>query len=273
MSEYEFYHVEKKPPLAYVYLNRPGKMNAMHPPAWTESIPIFEDLDQDPKIRVIILSGKGACFSSGIDLPAMGSAMPELSNPKQSGSVKLSLLKRIYAMQETNTVIERCRKPVIAAIHGYCIGGGLDMATACDIRLCSKDAQFSLREAAVAFVADVGVLQRIPLIVGQGIARELALTAKFIDAQRAKEILLVSEVFEDHDTLMKGAEAMAEEILGNSPLAVEATKNVLNYCVAKTTEEGLKYNASISANIIPSEDLLEAATALAQKRKPEFKGI
>lgn len=273
MSSYEFYIVEKKPPLAYVYLNRPNKMNAMHPPAWSELPSIFDDLDRDPEIRVVIISGKGPCFSSGIDLPAMGSSLSELAAPKQTGSVKLSLLHKIQAMQETNTCIERCRKPVIAAIHGYCIGGGLDMATACDIRLCSRDAQFSLREAAVAFVADVGVLQRIPLIVGQGITRELAFTAKFIDAKRAKEILLVNEVFDDYDSLMKGAEDMAAQILENSPLAIEATKNVLNYCVGRTVDEGLKYNASISANIIPSDDLIEAAVALSQKRKPKFTGI
>ena len=157
MSECEFYIVEKKPPLAYVYLNRPGKLNAMHPPAWWEMPAIMDDLDKDPEIRVVIIAGKGKCFSAGIDLPGMATAMPELLSKDQTGSVKLSLLQTIYKLQKTNTCIERCRKPVIAAIHGFCIGAGLDMATACDIRLCSRDAQFSLREAAVAFVADVGV--------------------------------------------------------------------------------------------------------------------
>jgi len=272
MSEYEFYLVEKKPPIAWVYLNRTKKMNAMHPPAWEEMPRIFEDLDQDNEIRVIIVSGKGECFSSGIDLPAMGTAMPELMSKEQLGSVKLSLLRKIYGMQETNSCIERCRKPVIAAIHGYCIGAGLDMVTACDIRLASKDAQFSLRETAVAFVADVGVLQRIPHIVGQGITRELAYTAKFIDAKRAKEVLLVNEVYEDYDALIAAAEEMANEILATSPLAVEASKNVLNYGIGKSIDDGLKYVASISANIIPSEDLYEAASAMMSKRKPVFKG-
>lgn len=271
-KEYEFYIVEKKPPLAYVYLNRTDKMNAMHPPAWWELPQIFDDLDSDKDIRVIIISGKGPCFSAGIDLPGMATALPELLSKDQTGGVKISLLQTIYKMQNTNTCIERCRKPVIAAIHGYCIGAGLDMVTACDIRLCTKDAQFSLREAAVAFVADVGVLQRLPLICGQGVTRELAYTAKFISAQRAKEVLLVNEVYDDQDALMKGAEALAKEILDNSPLAVEATKNVLNYGITARIDDSLKYNASISSNIIPSADLLEAAKALMEKRKPVFTG-
>ena len=165
------------------------------------------------------------------------------------------------------TCIEKCRKPVIAAIHGYCIGAGLDMITACDIRLSSKDAVFSLREAAVGFVADVGVLQRLPHIVGQGISRELAYTAKNFSAERAKEILLVNEVFNDEEALMKGAEKMAMEIAENSPLAVQASKDVLNYGVGKSVDDGLKYVAAISSNIIPSDDLFEAVTAFTEKRK------
>ncbi len=272
MGSYEFYIVEKKPPLAYVYLNRPDKLNAMHPPAWWELPDIIADLDGDKDIRIIIISGKGKCFSAGIDLPNMSTALPELLSKDQTGSIKLSLLQTIKRMQWTNTCIERCRKPVIAAVHGFCIGAGLDMITACDIRLCTKDATFSLREAAVAFVADVGVLQRLPLICGQGVTRELAYTAKFIDAKRAKEVLLVSEVYDDYDALMKGAEETANQILDNSPLAIEATKNVLNFGITSHIDANLLYNASISANIIPSADLLEAATALMEKRKAKFTG-
>ncbi|MGD9733275.1 MAG: enoyl-CoA hydratase-related protein, partial [Desulfamplus sp.] len=136
----------------------------------------------------------------------------------------------------------------------------------------SKDAVFSLREAAVGFVADVGVLQRIPLIVGQGHARELAYTARNITAKRAKDILLVNDVYDSYETLMERAEALAMEISDMSPLAVQASKEVLKYGVGKSIEDGLKYVASISSNIIPSDDLMEAFTAFAQKRKPVFSG-
>ncbi|MBW2544032.1 MAG: crotonase/enoyl-CoA hydratase family protein [Deltaproteobacteria bacterium] len=272
MEKYEYYAVEKKPPVAWVYLNRPEKKNAMNPPAWRESIPIFDDLDKDPDIRVVIISGRGSCFTTGIDLVGMIGAVPEILNSNQKGGTKRTFLPKIYDMQEAITCIERCSKPVIAAIHGYCLGAGLDMATACDIRLCSEDTIFSLREAAVGFVADMGVLQRIPLIVGQGIARELAYSAKNISAARAKEILLVNEIYGDYEKLVKGAEEMAMEIAGQSPLAVQASKEVLNYGIGKSVNDGLRYVASISANVVPSDDLMEAVTAFTEKRKPNFTG-
>lgn len=272
MTADQFYLVEKKPPIAWVYLNRPEKKNAMNPPAWTEILPIFEDLDNDADIRAVVISGKGPCFTAGIDLIEMSMELPELMDKTQKGGVKWRLIKKIKALQDTMSCIEWCRKPVIAAIHGFCIGAGLDMSTACDIRICTKDARFSVKEAAVGFVADVGVLQRLPHIVGQGIARELAFTAKLFDARRAREILLVNEIFEDHAALMKGAEALAMEISENSPLAVQASKTVLNFGIGKSFEDGLNYVAAVSADIIPSDDLFEAITAFSEKRKPKFTG-
>jgi enoyl-CoA hydratase len=272
MQQSSFYLVEKQPPIAWVYLNRPEKKNAMGPAAWLEPMAIFADLDSDPKIRAIIITGKGACFSAGIDLQGMVPHLPELMDKNQTGATKWRFLPKIKQLQDGISAIEKCRKPVIAAIHGHCLGAGLDMATACDIRICSADAQFSLKEAAVGFVADVGVLQRIPSIVGQGYARELAFTAKTITAAKAKEMLLVNEVCADLSALMARALELAMEIADNSPLAVQASKDVLNYCVGKSVDDGLKYVASISANIIPSKDLLEAITAFAEKRKPTFTG-
>lgn len=272
MSKYEFYLVEKQPPIAWVFLNRPEKKNAMGPAAWNESEAIFEDLDKDPEIRVIVLAGKGSSFSVGIDLMGMVGELPELMDNEQKGGVKWKLLPKIKKLQAAISAVEKCKKPVIAAIHGHCIGAGLDLATACDIRICSRDATFSLREAAVGFVADVGVLQRIPAIVGQGHARELAYTAKNITAQRAKEIFLVNHVYDTQESLMDNAGILAREIADNSPLAVQASKDVLNFGVGKSIEDGLNYVASMSANIIPSNDLMEALTAFAEKRKPKFSG-
>ncbi|WP_080801073.1 crotonase/enoyl-CoA hydratase family protein [Desulfamplus magnetovallimortis] len=268
----EFYLVEKKPPVAWVYLNRPEKKNAMNPPAWKEPLKIFEELDSDPDIRVVVISGKGPCFSAGIDLMEMIGELPELMDNSQKGGIKWKLLPKIKKLQDAITCIESCRKPVIAAVHSHCVGAGLDMITACDIRICSQDAVFSLREAAVGFVADVGVLQRIPLIVGQGHARELAYTARNITASRAKEILLVNDVYDTPEILMEKAEELAREIADNSPLAVQASKDVLNYGVGKSIGDGLDYVASISSNIIPSNDLMEAFTAFTEKRKPVFTG-
>lgn len=271
MTGYAFYEVEKKPPIAFVYLNRPEKKNALNPPAWQETLPIFSELSTDAEIRAVILSGRGSCFSAGIDLLAMAPELPELADPAQQGGVKWQLLSRIGPLQETMSVIERCRKPVIAAIHGYCLGAGLDMAAACDVRICSADAVFALKEASVGFVADVGGLQRLPHIIGQGHTRELAFTAKSINAARAREIGLINDIYDDYDKLMEAARALAESIAENSPLAVQASKDVLNFGVGKSIDDGLRYVASVSTNIIPSEDLTEAMIAFAQKRKPVFK--
>lgn len=272
MPNSSFYLVEKEPPVARVFLNRPEKKNAMGPAAWGEPVEIFAELDSDPEIRAIIVAGRGGCFSAGIDLTEMVPHLPELLDKNQFGATKWKFLPKIRQLQEGISAVEKCRKPVIAAIHGHCLGAGLDLATACDIRLAAEDALFSLKEAAVGFVADVGVLQRIPLIVGQGHARELAYTARTISAARAREIQLVNEVCRDYDALMTRAGELALEIADNSPLAVQASKDVLNFCVGKSIDDGLRYVASISANIIPSADLMEAVTAFAEKRKPRFTG-
>ncbi len=272
MNDNGFYLVEKKPPLAWVYLNRPEKKNAMGPAAWSEPVAIFAELDRDPEIRVVIVAGKGSAFCAGIDLTEMVPHISEIMDKKQGGGTKWKLLPKIKQLQDGISAIEKCRKPVIAAIHGHCIGAGLDMATACDIRICAVDALFCLKEAAVGFVADVGVLQRLPLIVGQGHSRELAYTARNIGATRAKEIQLVSDVYPDLPTLLVKAEELAYEIAGNSPLAVQASKDVFNYCIGKSIDDGLKYVASISTNIIPSDDLMEAMRAFAEKTKPHFTG-
>jgi len=272
MTEHQFYRVEKKETIAWVFLNRPEKKNAMGPAAWKEPMAIFEDLDRDDGIRAVVIAGEGPCFSAGIDLVGMMPELPELMEEDQKGGVKWRLLPKIKKLQDAISCIESCKKPVIAAIHGHCIGAGLDMATACDIRLCSEDAGFCLKEAAVGFVADVGVLQRIPLIVGQGHARELAYSARTITARRAKEILLVNDIFPTKEALLEGAQTLACEIAANAPIAVQASKDVLNYGVGKGIDDGLNYVASVSTNIVPSKDLTEAVNAFMEKRKPNFTG-
>jgi len=268
-----FYQVEMDGPLALVWLNRPEKKNAMGKAAWQELPQIFSGLSTNKQVRAVILAGRGNDFSTGIDLQEMVPSLPELLDRDQSGATKWNLLPKIQVLQQAITSVERCRKPVIAAVHGFCLGAGLDLATACDIRIASPDALFCVKEAAVGFVADVGVLQRLPLIVGQGVARELALTARTIDAERAERIGLVNGVCDSADTLLDHAKGMALEIAGNSPLAVEATKDVLNNGVEDAIDSGLKYVASISTNIIPSADLFEALAAFKERRKPQFRGL
>jgi len=218
-TNYKFYKVEKKEAVAWVFLNRPEKKNAMGPDAWTEIIPIFADIDRDDDIRVAVIAGEGKDLSTGIDLMGMAPMIPTMKNWDMSAKGKVRLFHDIFPLQDAMTCVEKCSKPVICCFHGYCIGAALDLASACDIRLASEDAKISLREAAVSIIADVGVLQRLPHIVGQGVTRELAFTAKFIDAKRAKEVNLVNEVYPDREALLKGAQDLADEI---ARLAAEA---------------------------------------------------
>jgi enoyl-CoA hydratase len=181
-------------------------------------------------------------------------------------------MKTLIKLQDGLTCIEKCRKPVIAAVQGLCLGGGLDLICACDIRLASKDAKFSLLEASVGMVADVGVLQRIPNIIGQGHARELAYSCRKISAESAKEIHLVNDVFDDYETLLKESEILANEIADNSPLGVQASKLVFRNGIGKSVEDGLLFNAAVSTYTIPSNDLITAVNAFANKKKPVFTG-
>ncbi len=175
-------------------------------------------------------------------------------------------------MQASVTSVAECPKPVIAAIHGYCIGGGVDVVAACDIRVASADAVFSVRETKVAIVADLGSLQRLPRIIGKGHVAELAFTGKDITAARAKEIGLVNDVVPDADAALAAARQLATEIAANSPLAVQGTKAVLTACEDKSVADGLDYVATWNAGFLSSDDLVEAMTAFMEKRPPEFKG-
>jgi enoyl-CoA hydratase len=175
-------------------------------------------------------------------------------------------------MQASVTSVAQCPKPVIAAIHGYCIGGGVDVAAACDIRVASADAVFSVRETKVAIVADLGSLQRLPRIIGKGHLAELAFTGKDITAARAQEIGLVNDVAPDAGAALAAARQLATEIAANSPLAVQGTKAVLTACEDKSVADGLDYVATWNAGFLSSDDLVEAMTAFMEKRPPEFKG-
>jgi enoyl-CoA hydratase len=175
-------------------------------------------------------------------------------------------------MQKACDRVAECRKPVIAAIGGWCIGGGLDLASACDIRLCSSDARFSLREVKVAMVADIGSLQRLPHIIGEAHTREMAFTGKNIDASRALRIGLVSEVYDTQAALVEAARSLAREIADNPPLVVQGIKQVMNCRIDKTIADGLRYVATWNSAFLQSEDLADALSAFRERRDPRFKG-
>ena len=196
---------------------------------------------------------------------------PHLSDGALAGE-RRQLLDVIERLQASITAVASCRKPVIAAITGWCIGGGVDLATACDIRICSSDTQFSIRETRLAMVADVGTLARLPAIIGQGAARLLALTGDDVSADRAKELGLVTDVYPTHEALFAAAGDLAKRIAANSPLAVQGTKAVMNLGSERAARESLQHVALWNAAFLSSHDFREAFAAFAQKREPKFTG-
>ena len=241
----------------------------MAPVFFTECEAAFRALAADGEVRAVVVRSSAKGFSYGLDLPAAFQAHGALfaGGGAKNRADSISLIRRLQASFDA---IAACPMPVIAAIHGQCIGGGLDLASACDVRLCSKDARFSLREVKVAIVADLGSLQRLP-IIGQGATRELAFTGKTIDATRALRIGLVNEVL-DTPALAEAASAMAQEIAQNPPLTVRGIKDVLDFGAGKSVAEGLAYVAAHNAAFLASEDLGEALTAFMEKRAPRFSG-
>ncbi|KUI35172.1 enoyl-CoA hydratase [Mycobacterium sp. IS-1496] len=266
---YESVTVDVDGHVARVTLIGPGKGNAMGPAFWAELPEVFTSLDADPDVRAIVLTGSGRNFSYGLDLAAMGGTLPGLDAGARS---RADFHKTLQKMQGAISAVADCRTPTIASVHGWCIGGGVDLISAVDIRYASADAKFSVREVKLAIVADVGSLARLPLILTDGHLRELALTGKDIDAARAEKIGLVNDVYDDQEASLAAAHATAEEIAANPPLTVHGVKDVLDQQRIARVSESLRYVAAWNSAFLPSKDLGEAVTAMFQKRPPNFTG-
>jgi len=291
--------IQRTPPLATVWLSRPERLNALNTEFFLALPRVMNELASDSEIRAVIIAAQGPHFSVGLDLTDFANlaqqinsgqlpdqlrfsdSIPSATNRVQEhgvpqtpsdaarATITLDIIRRF---QEAFTAVERCSKPTIAVLHGYCIGGGLDLAAACDIRVAASNTTISLRETKMAMVADLGSLQRLPRIIGSGLLAELAFTGKDITATRAKEIGLVNEVFTDRDDAYAGAKDIGLQIASNSPLAVQGTKAVLMASTNHSTDEGLEFVALWNAAFLRSADLAEAMIAFAEKRPPQFHG-
>ncbi len=266
---YEFFAIEKQGRTATLWLNHPERRNAMGPAFWRELPQAMEELRADDDVRAIVIAAKGRDFTVGLDLKSMTGVFDGGSGEKRS---PLALLDEIEHLQRSISSVAECRKPTIAAIHGLCLGGGIDLTTACDIRYAAKGSVFSIRETRIAIVADVGTLQRLPAIIGKGHVAELAFTGEDFSAERAAEIHFVNKLYPDADTTLAAARDLAERIAANSPLAVQGTKTVLEYCEGKSVEDGLRYVATWNTAFLRTEDLKEAMRAFLEKRAPNFTG-
>jgi len=259
--------VDIKDHVARVTLNRPEKRNAMNVNMLKKMLAAFQAFDNDPEVRVVVIKGEGRSFCAGMELADLAGLIE-----KHSADYRENLRKTILYGQTSMNIVETCTKPVIAAIHSHCVGGGVDLACACDIRLASKDALFSVRETKLALVADLGTLQRLPKVVGEPWARELALTGRNVSGKEAFNIGLVTHLCEDREALYTKADEIAAEIADNSPLAVQGVKDTMRFTSDHGVDAGLRYVAQKNAAILICEDGMEALMAAMEKRKPIFKG-
>lgn len=255
--------------IAEVRLNRPDKSNAMNAAMWLEIRQAFEWIDTTPTARVAILAGEGKNFCAGIDLAMLVGIQQQIANPDGARSHE-ALRRLILDLQDCLSSIERCRKPVIAAIQGACIGGALDMVTCCDMRYASADAVFSIKEIDLGMVADVGTLQRLPHLIGQGKTRELAFTGRHVDAAEAERIGLLNQIFDSNSALTVTVRELAKSIAGKSPLAIRGLKEVMNYSRDHSVADGLNYVASWNAGMLLSTDLNECIAAQRERRITKF---
>jgi enoyl-CoA hydratase len=244
----------------------------MGPAFWAELPVVFGELDADPGVRAIVLTGSGRNFSYGLDLAAMGDLLTPLLADGALAGPRAQFHTRLRQMQQAITAVADCRTPTIASIHGWCIGGGVDLISAVDIRYASADAKFSVREVKLAIVADVGSLARLPLILSDGHLRELALTGKDVAAARAEKIGLVNDVYPDAQASLAAAHATAAEIAANPPLTVQGIKDVLDVQRAAAVSASLRYVAAWNSAFLPSKDLTEGISAMFAKRPPNFAG-
>lgn len=255
--------------IAHLVLNRPDSLNTMHPVLWRELTDVLQKLQREGGARALVLSSTGKHFSAGmaLDVFAPGSGI-SLDEASAAGRASIALL--LADMQQAFNMIEQLRMPVIAAIQGGCIGGGVDMICACDIRLAAKDAFFCIQEINIGMTADLGTLQRLPKLIPEGIVHELAYTGRRLPAQRALAVGLVNEVFETQEAMLEAAMQMAREIAERPPVAVWGSKQAIHYARDHATQDALQQMGWLQSGIWQSSNLLESFMAKQQGRKPQF---
>jgi enoyl-CoA hydratase len=273
MGEYPFFQVEKIPETktAVLYFNRPEKLNAMNRSFWQDLPRVIDELESDPGIRVVVIAGRGKSFSVGIDVFEFF-MNNQNSLTGATADAREELYTLILRMQEGFNRMTAGNNIYIAAIHRHCIGAGLDISAACDLRLAAQDAVFSLRETKLAIVADMGSLNRLPRIIGQGNTRMMAFTGRDFTAEEALRMGLVNEVYENREALMAGALALAAEIAENAAPAVRGSKRILAYMEDHGVEDGLKYVAAWNAAFLNTREIQEALQRAMEKKTKKTDG-
>jgi len=265
--------IEKNGAVGTLWLDRPDKFNALSPAVWAAIPEALNALLADSEIRAIIFAGRGKHFCAGIDLLAGGLDAAHSTDAASEAVANLNQLDFTTRFQQAISSLAKCPLPVIAVVHGYCLGAGIDLITACDVRISAADGQFGVRETRIGLVADVGTLQRLPKIVGAGHVAELAYTGKDIDAARAEKIGLLNDVYDSFDSAYDAGMAMANSIAANPPMAVRGTKFILQQSEDLTTEQSLLLNGLFTLmTSLKSNDMQESMHAFMEKRPPNYTG-
>ena len=267
------FDVEVNNSIAHIRFNRPEKRNSMNEDFWNLFPKEVEELDDSGEIRALIISSTGPHFSSGIDLNMFKDDVVEEQSENELGRSRGYFIQQLKYLQNVANCLEAARFPVIAAIQGGCIGGGIDLVTAADIRLCTKDAFFIIEEINVGLAADIGTLQRLPKIIPAGIAREWAMMGEKVSADRAKEVGLVSSLHDNQEGMLESAFEIAEKLVSKTPLAMWVTKEVLNYSRDHSVKEGLDNVNLWNAATLHKEDVMTTMMSKMQKKKPEYKNL
>lgn len=257
--------------VAHLVLNRPAAMNTMQPVLWRELTAILAMLQRDAPARALVISSTGKHFSAGMALDVFGNhAETGISLDDSHAAGRASIAPLLEDMQQAFNLIERLRMPVIAAIQGGCIGGGVDMICACDIRLATADAFFCIQEINIGMTADLGTLQRLPKLIPEGIVHELAYTGRRLPAQRALAVGLVNEVFASQEAMLEAAWQMAREIAEKPPVAIWGSKQAIHYARDHATHDALQQMGWLQSGIWQTGNLVEAFTAKQQGRPPKY---
>ena len=261
-------HLETQQHIAHLRFDRPAQANALDQSVWTELPSLMQQLSDDPEVRVVMISGAGQHFCAGIDMQMLMTLNP--AHIEDEGRKREHLFHSISGLQAALTAIERCRKPVIAAIQGACIGAGLELIAACDLRYASEEAYFQLKEIDLGIVADLGGLQRLPHLMPEGVVRELAYTGRKMEAAEALARGLVNAVFPSPETLQTEASHLARQIAEKPPLVTRGLKRALNFARDHSVAEGLRDVATWNAATLLSTDLAAAVQANLSRQKPSF---
>ena len=269
---FECFDVSIKEDIAHIVLNRPEKRNNMNAAFWDELPAIIRDIDENARARVIVISSTGPHFCGGLDVSmfASGAVTDESTDVARRRQKGANFLNTVSIMQDSFSALEACRLPVLAAIQGGCIGGGVDLVTACDMRYATRDAFVTIYETKIGMTADVGTFPRIVKLIPEGLVREMAYTGRRVSAEEARDMGLVNRVYDTHEDMLAGVMEIAREIAANAPLAVHGCKRAITYARDHSTQEGLEWIGMWNASMLQNDEIMEAMVARKEARPAEF---